>query len=283
MAVAVGTEILKLKNLTQATSIVVTHDRNLAFGIADRMAMIKDGQILFIGSPEELKNNPDPVIQEFLVRRTPAPWKPNPEYAYERLHRNPAWHVLRLGDHCRPCHIGIPRNFCLLRQRLPPARAVQKRAGVESRRRRQNGRSRFGRVEDIKLTSNAVAEVTVNLDRKADVKIDSKATLKFTGFLGQNYMDIAFGAGTVQAADGATLQTVEQPDLSDLMGKLDSVATGVENLTKSFSGEQIDKLLGPLTEFVKNNQTNLTATISNIRTFRLRPHRAGAGHGGPDW
>jgi phospholipid/cholesterol/gamma-HCH transport system substrate-binding protein len=102
------------------------------------------------------------------------------------------------------------------------------------------GGVQVGRVEDIKLTSNAVAEVTVNLDRKADDKIDSKATIKFTGFLGQNYMDIAFGAGTVQAADGATLQTVEQPDLSDLMGKLDSVATGVENLTKSFSGEQID-------------------------------------------
>jgi phospholipid/cholesterol/gamma-HCH transport system ATP-binding protein len=71
MAVAVGEEILKLKSQTQATSIVVTHDRNLAFGIADRMAMIKAGRILFIGAPDELKNNPDPVIQEFLHAELP--------------------------------------------------------------------------------------------------------------------------------------------------------------------------------------------------------------------
>jgi phospholipid/cholesterol/gamma-HCH transport system substrate-binding protein len=128
----------------------------------------------------------------------------------------------------------------------------------------------IGRVQEIHLTSNAMAEVTVNLDRKAEVKTDSKGTIKFSGFLGQSYLDLSFGTGTVKAEDGATLQSVEQPDLSEMMVKIDNVATGVENLTKSFSGEQIDKLLGPLTEFVKNNQTNLTATISNIRTVSER-------------
>ncbi len=52
--------------------------------------------------------------------------------------------------------------------------------------------------------------------------------------------------------------------------KLDNVATGVENLTRSFSGEKIDKLLGPLTDFVKDNRTNLTATIGNIKTVSDR-------------
>jgi phospholipid/cholesterol/gamma-HCH transport system substrate-binding protein len=128
------------------------------------------------------------------------------------------------------------------------------------------GGVQVGRVEYIQLT-NAEAEVTVNLDRKAEVKTDSKATVKFTGLMGQNYVDIDFGTPAgVRAEDGTMLQSVEQPDLSELMGKIDSVATGVQNLTKSFSGEQIDKLLGPLTEFVKNNQTNLSATIGNIRT-----------------
>jgi phospholipid/cholesterol/gamma-HCH transport system ATP-binding protein len=78
MAVAIGEEILKLKSRTQATSIVVTHDRNLAFGIADRMAMIRAGQILFIGAPEELQRNPDPVIQEFLHAELP-PLNHNPK------------------------------------------------------------------------------------------------------------------------------------------------------------------------------------------------------------
>jgi phospholipid/cholesterol/gamma-HCH transport system substrate-binding protein len=132
------------------------------------------------------------------------------------------------------------------------------------------GGVQIGRVEDIRLTTNAFAEVTVNLDRKADVRLDSKASIKFTGLMGQNYFDIGFGAAPVKAEDGATLLSVEQPDLSELMGRIDSVATRIENLTKSFSGEQIDQLLGPLTEFVKNNQTNLTATIGNIRSVSDR-------------
>jgi phospholipid/cholesterol/gamma-HCH transport system ATP-binding protein len=74
MAVAIGEEILKLKSHVHATSIVVTHDRDLAFGVADRVAMLMGGKILFVGTPEELKKNTDPKIQNFvyaelLIRR----------------------------------------------------------------------------------------------------------------------------------------------------------------------------------------------------------------------
>jgi phospholipid/cholesterol/gamma-HCH transport system ATP-binding protein len=66
MAVAIGEEILKLKMRNHATIIVVTHDRELAFAIADRIAMIDEGRILFIGTPEELKATSNPQIQKFL-------------------------------------------------------------------------------------------------------------------------------------------------------------------------------------------------------------------------
>jgi phospholipid/cholesterol/gamma-HCH transport system ATP-binding protein len=65
-AVVIGEEILNLKKQIQVTSIVVSHDRDLAFGVADRMAVINDGRILAIGSPDEIKHNPDPLIQKFL-------------------------------------------------------------------------------------------------------------------------------------------------------------------------------------------------------------------------
>jgi phospholipid/cholesterol/gamma-HCH transport system substrate-binding protein len=127
-----------------------------------------------------------------------------------------------------------------------------------------------GKIDRIVLT-NGLADVTMNLQRDADVKIDSKASLKFTGLMAQNYVAIEFGTpGGVRAEDGAYLQTTEQPDLSVLMTKLDNVATGVENLTRSFSGERIDNLLGPLTDFLRNNQTNLSATIANIKTVSQR-------------
>jgi phospholipid/cholesterol/gamma-HCH transport system substrate-binding protein len=126
-----------------------------------------------------------------------------------------------------------------------------------------------GRVESIRLT-NGMADVYMNLHKGTDVRTDSKATLKFTGLMAQNYVSIDFGSASTQLADNAFLQTIEPPDLSVLMTKLDNVASGVENLTKSFSGEKIDNLLGPLTDFVKNNQTNLSATIRNIRSVTQR-------------
>ncbi len=129
-----------------------------------------------------------------------------------------------------------------------------------------------GRVESVTL-ANSMARVTMNLEKKMrdQVKIDSTAVVRFTGLMGQNYVDISFGKPDgVNAAEDATLPSVEQPDLSQLMGKLDSVATGVENLTKSFSGEQIDKMIGPLTDLVKNNQSNITATLANAKTISDR-------------
>lgn len=66
MSVVIAEEILKLRNRTQATSIVVSHDRDLAFGIADRIAMFFEGRIQFIGTPDEIKNCTDPLIEKFI-------------------------------------------------------------------------------------------------------------------------------------------------------------------------------------------------------------------------
>src|SRR6266700_439069 len=127
----------------------------------------------------------------------------------------------------------------------------------------------LGRVEDIQLTNNMV-RVTMKLNRKksANVKTDSTAIIKFTGLLGQNYIAIEFGSpGAPTVSEGAVLKTEEQPDLSAIMAKIDNVASGVENLTKSFTGDKIDNLLGPFTDFLKRNSAPLTATIANMRSI----------------
>ncbi len=103
------------------------------------------------------------------------------------------------------------------------------------------------------------------------MKTDTKARISFAGLMAQDYVSLDFGTPDApRATEGIILQSVEQPDLQLLMTKLDDVATGVENLTRSFSGEKIDNLLGPFTDFLKDNQTNLTATIANIRTVSDR-------------
>ena len=67
IAITIGQEILALRDRTHATSIVVTHDRDLAFGIADRIAMIADGEILEIGRPEAVRRSEHPLVRRFLT------------------------------------------------------------------------------------------------------------------------------------------------------------------------------------------------------------------------
>jgi phospholipid/cholesterol/gamma-HCH transport system ATP-binding protein len=65
-AILIAEEIIKLKQRIHVTSLVVSHDRDLAFGVADRIAVINEGRILAIGKPDEVKRNPDPTIKNFL-------------------------------------------------------------------------------------------------------------------------------------------------------------------------------------------------------------------------
>ena len=65
-SVVIGEEILKLQQRIHVTSLVVSHDRDLAFGVADRIAVINEGRILTIGTPDEVKRFDDPLVQNFL-------------------------------------------------------------------------------------------------------------------------------------------------------------------------------------------------------------------------
>jgi phospholipid/cholesterol/gamma-HCH transport system ATP-binding protein len=65
-SVTIVEEIAQLNERTGVTSIVVSHDRDLAFGIADRIAVIHEGQFIAIGSPEEVKRSTHPVIRHFI-------------------------------------------------------------------------------------------------------------------------------------------------------------------------------------------------------------------------
>lgn len=61
------TEIIAtLREQTAVTSIIVTHDRDLAFNIADRIAFVMDGRIQGTGTLADFKSPKDPVIANFL-------------------------------------------------------------------------------------------------------------------------------------------------------------------------------------------------------------------------
>jgi phospholipid/cholesterol/gamma-HCH transport system substrate-binding protein len=121
-----------------------------------------------------------------------------------------------------------------------------------------------GRVDKIELAEGKV-KVVMRLNTSAIVKTDSIATVRFTGLMGQNYVSIDFGSATAKRLDpDQFVITAEQPDLNALMAKLDNAAAGVENLTKSFTGDKIDNLFGPVTDFLKQNSEPLHTSITNL-------------------
>jgi phospholipid/cholesterol/gamma-HCH transport system ATP-binding protein len=65
-SVLIAEEIVRMRDRIGATSVVVTHDRELAFEVADRIAMIFDGQFHTVASPDELRRSTDSVVQDFL-------------------------------------------------------------------------------------------------------------------------------------------------------------------------------------------------------------------------
>lgn len=64
---------LSLKNRLGVTSIVVTHDMGSAFRVADRIALHYGGQIVAIGTKDEIKNSQDPMVQQFIHGRAQGP------------------------------------------------------------------------------------------------------------------------------------------------------------------------------------------------------------------
>jgi len=62
--------IIMLKETLKMTIIVVTHELESAFAIADRIAILGEGKLIQIGTPEEIKNSQDDRVMD-LLNRTP--------------------------------------------------------------------------------------------------------------------------------------------------------------------------------------------------------------------
>ena len=66
MAATISEIIATLKDEYHVTSIVVSHDRELALGIADRVGILMGGALVSLGTPADLRTPADPRVAEFL-------------------------------------------------------------------------------------------------------------------------------------------------------------------------------------------------------------------------
>jgi phospholipid/cholesterol/gamma-HCH transport system substrate-binding protein len=100
------------------------------------------------------------------------------------------------------------------------------------------------------------------------IKTDSSASIQFAGLLGQNYVAISFGSAAGQTiTEGSSLTVSQQPDLGDIMNKIDSVASGVKNFTEAINPDDFKNLLGPFADFLKDNSPRVSVILSNAATI----------------
>ncbi len=73
MGDAINELILKLHNKFRVAAVAVTHDMVSAYKIADKIAMLHDGQIIEEGSPDEIRRSSNPIVRQFITGSAVGP------------------------------------------------------------------------------------------------------------------------------------------------------------------------------------------------------------------
>jgi phospholipid/cholesterol/gamma-HCH transport system ATP-binding protein len=55
---------------------VVTHDLTSAFTVADRVAMLYGGRVIFQGTPDDVRRTTDPLMRQFIEGSSEGPIQP---------------------------------------------------------------------------------------------------------------------------------------------------------------------------------------------------------------
>ncbi|MDQ3555524.1 MAG: ABC transporter ATP-binding protein, partial [Gemmatimonadota bacterium] len=58
--------ILKLKTELGVTSLVITHDMESAYRVSDRIAMLYEGRVVEIGTPDEIRATQNEIVRGFI-------------------------------------------------------------------------------------------------------------------------------------------------------------------------------------------------------------------------
>jgi phospholipid/cholesterol/gamma-HCH transport system ATP-binding protein len=65
--------IIDLNRKLHVTTVVVTHEMDSAFRIADRMVLLDRGKFIVSGTPDEMRNSSDPLVRQFVHGLTEGP------------------------------------------------------------------------------------------------------------------------------------------------------------------------------------------------------------------
>jgi len=70
---AINDLIVDLKKKLGVTSVAITHDMHSAYKISDRIAMLYKGEILEVGTPDQIRNTTNPIVRQFITGSAVGP------------------------------------------------------------------------------------------------------------------------------------------------------------------------------------------------------------------
>lgn len=73
MSQVINELVRRLQKELKVTQVIVTHDMNSAYYIADRITFLYQGRVEFLGTPEEIQNSDSSIVQQFIHGRTEGP------------------------------------------------------------------------------------------------------------------------------------------------------------------------------------------------------------------
>lgn len=140
-----------------------------------------------------------------------------------------------------------------------------------------------GVVKDIELFDSRRAKVTLLLNRKVKLPLDSRAVLRTRGFLGETYVELLPGsAGQAILRSGAEIEdTLTTGDMNSLINQFNEIAADIKAVTSSLKTmvgtdetAPINRIVGNLDKFSEsikimalNNQENVDKIATNLAEF----------------
>ncbi len=73
MADVINELVISMKSILNVTSISITHDMTSAYKIGDKIAMLYNGKIVEVGTPDEVRSSENPIVRQFIEGRAEGP------------------------------------------------------------------------------------------------------------------------------------------------------------------------------------------------------------------
>jgi phospholipid/cholesterol/gamma-HCH transport system ATP-binding protein len=70
---AINELIIRMRKEMKVSELIITHDMVSAYKVADMIGMLYEGKIIEFGTPEEIKNSENPIVQQFIHGRAEGP------------------------------------------------------------------------------------------------------------------------------------------------------------------------------------------------------------------